>query len=74
MKRRLFLLLAPVGLWGWRWHLLARHECAGGGLLMLVLRGEPWKLTERERELVDLISDKMNELEPQSLQRRLPKS
>lgn len=73
MIRRWFLLL-PVSLFGWRWHLLARHECAGGGLLMLVLRGEPYKLTERERELVDLIVDKMDELAPQTMQRRLPKS
>lgn len=41
---------------------------------MLVLRGEPYKLTERERELVDLISEKMRELEPQVMQQKLPKT
>lgn len=73
MRRRWFLFL-PAGLFGWRWHLLARHECANGGMLLLVLRGEPYKLTERERELVDWIVDKMSELEPQRMQQRLPKS
>lgn len=74
MKRRWFFTLLPAGLFGWRWHLLGRHECANGGMLLLVLRGEPYKLTARERELVDLIVDKMSELEPQMMQRRLPKS
>lgn len=73
MRRRWFLFL-PVSLFGWRWHLLGRHECANGGMLLLVLRGEPYKLTERERELVDWIVDKMDELAPQTMQRRLPKS
>jgi len=36
---------------------------AGGGVLYLVLRGEPWKLTRRERELVDLLAKEMHRLE-----------
>lgn len=74
MKRRWFLALLPSGLFGWRLHVLARHECAAGGVLYLTMRGEPWKLTERERELVDLISEKMRELDPQVMQQKLPKS
>jgi len=73
--RRLFLALpfTDAGLWGWRIHLLARHECANGPMLTLLLRGEPWKLTERERELTDWIAEKMRELDPQTMQQNLPK-
>lgn len=73
MMRRRFFSLLPAGLWSWRMHVLLRHGCAGGGLLMLVLRGEPWKLTERERQLVDFIADHFRELEPSVLQERAPK-
>ena len=73
MLRRLFLL-TPVSFWSRRLHLLAKHECAGGGMLLLVYRGEPWKLTERERELVDEIAGQMRELEPRSMQEKLPKN
>jgi len=74
MLRRLFLFAAPAGWFGWRWHLLAKHECARGGTLLFFLQGEPWKLTERERELIDEMAEKMRALEPQSLQNRLPKN
>jgi hypothetical protein len=76
MLRRLFLLspLAPTGIWGWRWHMVARHECARGPTLMLIMRGEVWKLTQTERELIDAIAAKFRALEPQVMQEKLPKA
>lgn len=66
LRRRFFL--AAAGLFGWRVHTLARLELAGGGVLYLVLRGEPWKLTSRERELVSLLAKEMRRLDPELLQ------
>lgn len=54
--------------------MLARHECAAGGILSLMLRGEPWKLTMREHELVDLVANEMHKLEPAVLQQKTPRS
>jgi hypothetical protein len=53
--------------------MLARHECASGGILALTLRGEPWKLTMREHELIDRIANEMHKLEPAVLQQQTPK-
>ena len=72
MLRRWFLA-TPAGLWSWRIHQLAKHDCANGPTLLLLLRGEPWKLTQKERELVDEIAEKFKALEPQTMQQNLPK-
>jgi hypothetical protein len=72
MTRRDCLALVPAGFWSFRWHVLCRYRCANGGVLLLMLKGEPWKLTERERELVLGIAKKLAELEPAVLQQRLP--
>jgi hypothetical protein len=72
MRRRDCWALVPAGFWGFRMHQLCRYRCAGGGVLRLVLQGEPWKLTRRERELVLLIAQKFQELEPAALQERMP--
>jgi hypothetical protein len=74
MMRRLFLSMVPSSLFGWRVHILARHECAAGGVLSLLLRGEPWKLTAHERALVDEIARKLRELEPGEMQQQLPRN
>jgi hypothetical protein len=74
MLRRCFLAVVPAGLWSWRVHVLAKHECARGGMLLMVLQGEPSKLTDRERKLVDETAAKFHELEPEVLQQRLPKN
>jgi hypothetical protein len=71
--RRLFLL-APAGWFGWRVHVLARHDCANGPVLTLLLRGEPWKLTERERDLIDRIAELMRHLEPTVMQEKIPRA
>ena len=68
IRRRFLGWLAAPSLWGWRIHVLVRHDCAGGGTLYLTLRGEPWKLTARERELIDWIGKRMKELEPEVMQ------
>lgn len=67
MLRRRFLL-AATSWFGWRVHVLARLELVGGGVLYLTLRGEPWRLTSRERELVDLLAKEMRRLDPAVLQ------
>ena len=72
-SRRRWFSFVPVGFWGWRVHELAKHTCASGGTLALLLKGEPWKLTERERQLTEWIAREMNALDPAEMQRKMPK-
>jgi hypothetical protein len=69
-RRDLFAM--TVGLWGWRVHVLAKYRCAAGPTMMLVLQGEPWKLTRTERDIVDWVAEKFRGLDPAVMQRRLP--
>jgi hypothetical protein len=79
MKRRGFFftaLAAPFSArasWlDWRIHELARHVCSQGPVLALVLRGQPWKLSDREREFVNQAAQEMNALETPAGVQRFP--
>lgn len=51
---------AGLGLLSQRMHVLARYSCRRGGTLSLVLRGQPYKLTQRERGLCTQVAQQMD--------------
>jgi hypothetical protein len=77
MIRRRFLWLlsawpAEAGLLDWRIHEMARHVCANGPVMMLIVTGRLWRLTDREREFLDQAAQEMNNLERPAAGKRFP--
>jgi hypothetical protein len=58
----LWLLPARAGLFDMRLHVWAKVITLHGVELLLVIRGAPHKLTDREREVLNRIAHEMNTL------------